>query len=244
MPQVIEARSGNRNAGLFLRKAVLSEKWAAHSCEIFIQDPKMTFEQFHSSLVSAIVTMQETENAKSRACAETSDISYVDEVDDAGQKAAQAIWYGGHYTGPYNRSRFRRRGSGRVPAGFERGRGVRFRSGYGRGGTESTGKFRTNRICWKCGQRGHISPQCTLDGTIRDAVRARMNEGGSNTYDLVDTLFSLAEEFDTTLDDINHEDVICEDGSPEGKEIVMPGGPNESPKAEEAQQTLFQEPSM
>lgn len=56
LPHVLDARGEDRKAGIFLRHAGLSESSAAHSCQQFTQDPKMTFAQLHAALTSSSVT--------------------------------------------------------------------------------------------------------------------------------------------------------------------------------------------
>ena len=81
MPHVLEARSGDSNARIFLRCAVLSENWAEHACQIFMQDNKITFAQLHASLISAMVTESDTGFVRARAYRETQENSYVDFIE-------------------------------------------------------------------------------------------------------------------------------------------------------------------
>ena len=212
MPHVLEARSGDRNAGMFLRRAVLSETWAAHPCQQFTQDSTMTFAQFHAALTSAIVTEGETGSARARAYSETHDTSYIDYsvADDTNQ---ESVWYGGSYAGLYSRFRGRGRGTRRSPTFGRRGR---YRS-RGRGIFSSRTRFRDglDRLCWRCGLKGHISVNCTMpDTSIHDAVRARVREVGETPTALSEVLYALADEFQVCLEHLEQLDTLYEDTDP------------------------------
>ena len=254
MPHVLDARSGDRNAGMFLRRAVLSETWAAHPCQQFTQDPRMTFAQFHAALTSAIVTESETGSARARAYSETQDTSYVDFDDDnalSDPVMSDSIWYGGSYAGSYPRSRGRGRGYRRGARGFRGKRGA-FRQ---RGNTfyprRSGFRQEYDRNCWRCGLKGHISVDCTMpDSSIRDAVRARVRDASEMPTALLEVLYALAEEFDECLERIDS----SEDSYDYGEESPpVPGSTDPADKQTQPQSesggggeggTDFRKPSM
>jgi hypothetical protein len=58
------AHRSDRSLGTYLRKAVLTETWAAIPAQDFSNDPSVTLSELNQALISVIVNEQETKYAK------------------------------------------------------------------------------------------------------------------------------------------------------------------------------------
>lgn len=175
------AHRSDRSLGTYLRKAVLTETWAAIPAQDFANDPSVTLSELHQALISAIVTEQETKDAKNRAYIDVVSTQYVNEAVETN--------YGGMRRHPYssahanhNRSIPQRGPSHTAPPSF-------------RGKSDP-------KLCFRCQQPGHFAKFCTASQqSLIDAVRARVKNNGGGTKGISETLFQLVDHVDYDFTD-------------------------------------------
>jgi hypothetical protein len=192
MPNVLASSAGDRNAGEFLRSAVLSETWASNACERYTTNIEMTFAELYAALTAAIVTRAETGHARAKAYAATSNAHYAAELLQNATEEETETHYGGSYAyGVRQGHAWRHRRGQNRPSGS---RGYPSRPPHQ--SYRAPPQHRINRTCWRCKRPGHLSYQCTADQTMRDAVRARVRESGNDPAAAASTLYALADDLD------------------------------------------------
>lgn len=202
MPNVIESRNGDRDAGFFLRKAVMSEEWAKPACELFVQDTSISFWQLHAMLGSAI---EEREAAATKAQLFTQSDEFC-ALQNASEEAVQedeVHFAAGSYAGMYTRiPRSVHRSRRHTTKGRRAGRS---RTAYRRRVNRRV-RATVDRICSKCGLNGHSSLFCTSHSTFtRDGVRSGFDEGGEDSNALYETFYSQDDEFDDAMSFLEEE---------------------------------------
>jgi Zinc knuckle len=168
---------GDRQKAKLLKRAVLSDNWAAKPCEDFNQDEAMTFTKLEQKLTAALIHAKEAEDARAKALIATSESHYA--------ASATTPYYGGRYGGT---------GSDR-----ESSHNVRSSQG-GRGRKTWPTKLRPrnqkSRDCWRCGKPGHIAANCRAPSakTLMEAVRGRVKSLGGDDQAVAETLLELVED--------------------------------------------------
>jgi hypothetical protein len=157
-------------------KAVLTDTWAAIPAQNFSNDPSVTLSELHQALISAIVTEQETKDAKNQVYIDVVSTQYVNEAVETN--------YGGMRRHPYSSAHANHK---------------RLIPQHGPSHTAAP-SFRGKsdpKLCFRCQQPGHFAKFCTASQkSLIDAVRARVKKNGGETKGISETIFQLVDHVD------------------------------------------------
>jgi hypothetical protein len=179
---------GDRQNSKLLKRAMLSENWAAKPWEDFNQDEAMTCTKLEQKLTSALIHAKEAEDARAKALIATSDSHYA--------ASATTPYYGGRYGG----TRSDRESSHNVRSS----RGGRARKIWP---TKLRPRNQKSRDCWRCGKPGYIAVNCRAPSakTLMEAVRGRVKSLGGDDKAVAETLIELVEDLQ---DDTETEEIL------------------------------------